>query len=211
MSKDSILGGKESARDAECLVKAFPRALGSHRYGEYSRVRPGAQGRDARDFYVRSATVSRCPVCAGTLGVIGSRARTRRTATGERQVLVIRRLRCHDCHRIHHELPTCLLPHKRYDSDSWEAVATAGPAAAVAVDEGTLRRWAQWLTTWVTIARRIWAALAAHAATDPGDPWPVALQGPPPWPTAPPGWLAVVVHELVQHAQWPQTRSAWVS
>ena len=155
--------------------------------------------------------MSPCPVCAGTLVVIGSRARTRRTPTGERQVLIIRRLRCRDCHRIHHELPLCLVPYKRYDRDSWEAVATAGRAAAVAVEEGTLRRWGQWLTTWVATARRIWAALAARAATNPGDPWPVALQGSPPWPAAPPGWLAVVVHQLVQAAQWPQTRSAWVS
>ena len=161
--------------------------------------------------YVRSATVSRCPVCAGALAVIGSRRRTRRTPVGERSVLIIRRLQCGDCDRIHHELPACLIPYKRYDGDSWEAVATHGRAAAVAVDEGTVRRWAPWLTAWVATARRIWAALAARAATDPGDPWPSALQGPPPWPTAPPGWLAVVVQRLVQAAQWGQTRSAWVS
>ena len=179
--------------------------------GQYSRVRIGAQGRGARYFYVRSATVSPCPVCGGALGVIGSRSRTRRTAAGERHVLVIRRLQCTACHRIHHALPPCLVPYKRYDVDSWAAVAAHGRAAAVAIDEGTLRRWGQWLTTWVITARRIWAALAARAATDPGDPWPVALQGPPPWPAAPPDWLAVVVQRLVQAAQWGQTRSAWVS
>ena len=55
------------------------------------------------------------------------------------------------------------------------------------------------------------AGLVTRATTDPGDPWPVALQGPPPWPTAPPGWLAVVVQRLVQGAAWGQTRSAWLA
>ena len=76
------------------------------------------------------------------------------------------------------ELPTCLVPCKRYDAESIEAVA---------VDEGTITGWLHWLATWGPAVRRWWAAVAARATTDPGDPWPVALQGPPPWPAAPPG------------------------
>lgn len=155
--------------------------------------------------------MSPCPVCAGRLVVVGSRRRTRRTADGTRQVLVIRRLYCAACRRIHHELPACLVPYKRYDAPSFEAVAAQGRAAAVAVDEGTVTRWRHWLTTLGVAARRWWAAAAARAATDPGDPWPVALQGPPPWPMAPAGWLAVVVHRLVAAAAWGQTRSAWLA
>ncbi len=155
--------------------------------------------------------MSPCPVCDAALGVIGSRRRTRRRLTGERQVLVIRRLQCSGCRRIHHELPTCLVPYKRYDAESIEAVATQGRAAAVAVDEGTITRWLHWLATWGPAVRRWWAAVAARATTAPGDPWPVALQGPPPWPAAPPGWLAVVVQRLVQGAAWGQTRSAWLA
>ena len=149
--------------------------------------------------------MSPCPVCAGRLVVIGSRRRTRRTADGTRQVLVIRRLYCAACRRLHHELPACLVPYKRYDVASFEAVAAQSRAAAVAVEEGTVTRWGHWLTTCVAAARRWWAA------TDPGDPWPVALQGPPPWPAAPPAWLAVVVHRLVAAAAWGQTRSAWLA
>ena len=149
--------------------------------------------------------MSPCPVCAGRLVVVGSRRRTRRTADGTRQVLVIRRLQCVGCRRLHHEQRAYLVPYKRYDAPSFEAVAAQGRAAAVAVDEGTVTRWAHWLTTCVAATRRWWAA------TDPGDPWPVALQGPPPWPTAPAGWLAVVVHWLVAAAAWGQTRSAWLA
>ncbi|MDA8199960.1 MAG: DUF6431 domain-containing protein [Thermaerobacter sp.] len=156
--------------------------------------------------------MSPCPVCDGVVVVIGSRRRTRRLPTGERQVLVIRRMRCHGCRRIHHELPACLVPYKRYDAETFEAVATHGRAAAVAGDEGTLTRWLHWLTTWGTAARRLWAAWAARAATDRGDPWPVALQGPPPWPAAPPGWLAVVVHRLVAAAAgWRRCCPPWPS
>ncbi|MDA8199425.1 MAG: DUF6431 domain-containing protein [Thermaerobacter sp.] len=72
--------------------------------------------------------MSQCPVCDDALVVIGSRRRTRRLATAERQVLVIRRLRCTGCRWIHHELPACLVPYQRYDAETLEAMAA--PAAA---------------------------------------------------------------------------------
>ncbi len=43
--------------------------------------------------------MSPCPVCAGRLVVAGSRRRTRLTADGTRQVLVIRRWYCPACRR----------------------------------------------------------------------------------------------------------------
>ncbi|MGI6649770.1 MAG: DUF6431 domain-containing protein [Bacillota bacterium] len=41
---------------------------------------------------------------------------------GNQNVLVIRRLRCRHCHRIHHELPDILVPYKRHSSESIESV-----------------------------------------------------------------------------------------
>ncbi|MGI6435620.1 MAG: DUF6431 domain-containing protein [Syntrophomonadaceae bacterium] len=43
-----------------------------------------------------------CPCCSGKLKVIGSRQRKCITASGEKIVLIIRRLRCIECNRIHH-------------------------------------------------------------------------------------------------------------
>ncbi len=64
---------------------------------------------------MRSAEQIPCPCCSGQLKVIGSRRRSRINGRGEKIVLIIRRLGCVACHRIHHELPDidlqCRLPH----------------------------------------------------------------------------------------------------
>ncbi|WP_307545897.1 DUF6431 domain-containing protein [Paenibacillus sp. V4I5] len=33
------------------------------------------------------------------------------------KLLVIRRLHCSQCLKIHHELPDCIVPYKRYESE----------------------------------------------------------------------------------------------
>ena len=158
--------------------------------------------------------MNRCPFCDTLLTVMGSRGRTRRTPDGTRHVLIIRRLHCTPCRRIHHELPDCLVPYKRYDAEALESFATQGPTAAVAADTSTLVRWQAWFTVWMAYVRRCWATLAARdSAVETGRalPFPVALQGRAPWTQAPPGWLPVCVRRLVHAALWPQTRSALVT
>ena len=54
--------------------------------------------------------------------MIGSRKRAFISSVGERIVLIIRRLKCKACGRVHHELPDILVPYKRYSSESIEAV-----------------------------------------------------------------------------------------
>ena len=34
-----------------------------------------------------------------------------------KEYLMIRRLRCTECHRHHNELPDCLVPHKHYEAE----------------------------------------------------------------------------------------------
>ncbi|MCY0864240.1 MAG: DUF6431 domain-containing protein [Sulfobacillus sp.] len=156
--------------------------------------------------------MSPCPHCQGPLRVVGSRGRRRRLPDGTRHVLVIRRLRCDPCARIHHELPDCLVPYRRYDSASLEALATEGPTAAVAAEPSTLRRWEAWFQQWIPYVERCWAALAARHRIPPTAralPWetPLALRAP--WvATAGSGWLAAIVQRLVNEALWGQTRSA---
>lgn len=43
-------------------------------------------------------------------------------------MLVVRRLRCTQCRKIHHELPDCVVPYKRYESACVEQVVS-GPEA----------------------------------------------------------------------------------
>lgn len=99
-----------------------------------------------RGFFVKSAEQIPCPCCNGSLDVIGSRQRKYITNLGEKRVLIIRRLRCEHCDRIHHELPDNLVPYKRYDSESIEAVITGDTALKVPADESTISRWRHWFS-----------------------------------------------------------------
>lgn len=95
-------------------------------------------------FFVRSMEQIPCPCCGEHLNVIGSRRRKYLTSLSQPKVLVIRRLRCCHCSRIHHELPDILVPYKRYASEAIEPVVANEPALSVAVDESTLTRWRHW-------------------------------------------------------------------
>ena len=63
-----------------------------------------------------------CPICGEVLSVRGRRERKIIDSGGEKVKLVIRRLRCERCKRIHHELPDCIVPYKRHCSETIEAV-----------------------------------------------------------------------------------------
>jgi hypothetical protein len=76
--------------------------------------------------------------------VIGSRSRKYLNKAGEKNTLIIRRLSCVNCKKIHHELPDMLVPYKRYDSESIEAVVVRNDKLDVAVDESTIIRWKNW-------------------------------------------------------------------
>jgi hypothetical protein len=41
---------------------------------------------------------------------------------GDKKILIIRRLQCHGCGRIHHELPDLIVPYKRYSLETIETV-----------------------------------------------------------------------------------------
>ena len=78
-------------------------------------------------FFVRCAESVPCLCCGEQLSVIGSRQRKYKNSDGETKVLIIRRLRCTHCRRIHHELPNCLVPYKRYESACIERVVLKLP------------------------------------------------------------------------------------
>ena len=95
-------------------------------------------------FFVKSVEQNPCPICDGSLKVIGSRHRGCTNSAGDAIDLIIRRLRCHDCRKIHHELPDILVPYKRHASESIEAAVTGDDYLCVAADESTIRRWRRW-------------------------------------------------------------------
>ena len=94
-------------------------------------------------FRVRSGELSICPICASSVIVIGTRKRTFIGDYDEHQLLIIRRLRCIDCKKIHHELPDLLIPYKRHCAETFEKIVT-GDHNGIPCEESTVRRMRSW-------------------------------------------------------------------
>ena len=85
-----------------------------------------SQYREERDedgiIHIISEEEIACPICAGILKVIGIRGRRRIDCAGNKETLIIRRLRCLPCRRIHHELPDGVIPYKRHSAETIEKI-----------------------------------------------------------------------------------------
>lgn len=94
--------------------------------------------------------VSCCPDCGHTLSYRDSRLRIRKVHGGGRDQLLIRRLKCDHCHRLHNELPDILAPYKHYTSevieDVVDGVIDSDDLETEAFPcDATMRRWNAWL------------------------------------------------------------------
>ncbi len=166
-------------------------------------------------FFVRSGEQHCCPCCGGALKVVGSRRRGYISDTGERVILVIRRLRCDLCKRIHHELPDILVPYKRHCSQSIEQVIAGEKGLSVVADESTINRWEKWfralagyfLGCLISIAARFTKGAVEERSELPGSSlqriWAHVGDGS--------GWLARIVRPVANANYWVQTRSAFLS
>jgi len=167
-----------------------------------------------REFFVRSGEQNLSPCCSGILEVIGSRKRKYINETGEQIILVIRRLRCERCNRVHHELPDILVPYKRYDRASIETVVTENANLTVAADESTILRWRSWFKRLVhhflgclrsiTIRNNETVEELIELPQSPLQRiWHFVGDAP--------GWLARVVRPIANFNLWIHTRSAFLS
>jgi len=93
--------------------------------------------------FIQSEETSICPVCSVPLVVIGSRERKMITGDEAVRTLVIRRLRCSRCQRIHHELPDIIIPYKRHSAETIERII-AEEYEEVNCEESTIRRIKAW-------------------------------------------------------------------
>ena len=162
-------------------------------------------------FFVWSAEIAPCPCCQSRLKVIGSRRRTWIQSSGNKVKIVIRRLRCQNCRKIHHELPNFLVPYRRHEAQVIEdaVVDKADPAC---VEESTIRRWRQWFNAFAPYAAGCLESMAhrfhwtvesssAHSQT--------ALHRIGRIVGHERGWLARIVRPLVNLHLWIHTRSAF--
>jgi hypothetical protein len=75
----------------------------------------------------------------------GRRERSLVESDGQKVTLVIRRLFCDKCKRIHHELPDCIVPYKRHCAETIEKATQGGEAAkTAAICDRTIRRIRAW-------------------------------------------------------------------
>jgi len=164
-------------------------------------------------FFVRSMEQIPCPCCGELLNVIGSRRRKYLTSQSLPQVVVIRRLRCCHCGRIHHELPDILVPYKRYSCEAIEPVVADESSLSVAVDESTIMRWRQWFAEraehFAGCLESIRVRFGHGSVEGPSDLSLSMLQRIWHYVGDAPNWLARVVRSVTNINQWVHTRSAF--
>ncbi len=161
---------------------------------------------------VKNEERSICPVClSDILKVIGSRTRNALDSNGEKLIIVIRRLRCIGCRKIHHELPDILVPYKRYLSVCIEAILEDGHER-IACEGSTIYRLKRWFNA---IESHIKGSLASAAAKNKvgikigfcGTIFNMVKA----YVGKEPGWLSRVVRTVVNTNNWVHTRSAFMA
>ena len=167
-------------------------------------------------FFVRSnEQTALCANCGRAMSVCGSRRRGYIESSGEKKVLVIRRLNCKPCRQIQHELPDLLVPYKRYDRESIEAELEGTGQRQSAADNSTISRWQSWFSS---LSNHIYGGLLAARhrldrtfAESKDSLSRSLLQRILHLVGAEFGWLGRTVRTLVQMKLWVQTRSAFLT
>ena len=92
---------------------------------------------------------SYCPVCQTILLMRATRKRVcwEGDTETDKAILVIRRLYCEACERIHHELPDCLVPYKRYSAEVIDNIVNGQTTKVIPCPDGTARRLRGWWQT----------------------------------------------------------------
>lgn len=153
--------------------------------------------------------MTRCPFCGKRMCVAGSRKRIVRLSDGRIIYLIIRRLYCDRCDRMHHELPDLVVPYKRYSSDAVEKLLSSRTSpVSVGCETSTVLR----LRVWFSLLRSYFeSALESIKLIFKNDTWLAAELNqllPLSPESLPDGWLAKLVRTVVNSGFWIQTRSA---
>ena len=90
-----------------------------------------------------------CPECRGRLNYRDSRKRIWKHEGGVVERLIVRRLYCAACKRLHTELPDCVSPYKHYETATIcgviEGIVTAEDEDSESYPcEATMKRWHEW-------------------------------------------------------------------
>lgn len=156
-------------------------------------------------FYVECHEISICPCCHHKLKVCGSRRRILYKSDASKVWLVIRRLQCIACQRVHHELPDVIVPYKRYEAEAIEAILLGDKnelpdypcEASTAI---RIKIWFFLLKDYFEGSIRAISQLYHSISFLQLPLLPLEKQSA--------GWLKSLVRILVNAGRWPQTRFA---
>lgn len=166
---------------------------------------------NSNKYYVKSEESSVCPVCDNPeLKVIGSRKRGVLKGDREAIILIIRRLRCSDCKRIHHELPDMVVPYKRYSSQVIEAIVDDISDEISCEDSSIYRikRWFQEVSGYIAGCLDAVAAQRGLKLAIKSCPVSQRIKA---YVGEELGWLARVVRTVANTNNWLHTRSAFMT
>jgi len=165
-------------------------------------------------YHVKSLENSICPICSGSkLAVIGSRKRKVLDGNGE-TLLVIRRLQCKNCNRIHHELPDMIVPYKRYSSEEIESIIESGTGntfCKTCCENSSIYRLRRWFRSISSYLAACLGAIAAQRGLPIITMYRETLQKIKAYTGDAPGWLSRTVRALSNTNNWIHTRFAFLS
>lgn len=95
-------------------------------------------------YYIKSGTKPTCTQCKAPLMVRGSKKRYLITESGEKICFHLKQLYCRNCHKIHLECPSIIVPYKHY---SQKAIigAISHTCNCCGAENSTIQRWkAEW-------------------------------------------------------------------
>lgn len=126
---------------------------------------------------------------------------------------MIRRMRCIECYRIHHELPDILVPYKRHVGESIEAVLNRDSELSISAEQSTLGRWRNWFNELTDYFQGCLESIKIRYGKE-------SVEGASPLPESKlqriwhhvgdaPGWLARLVRPIANLNIWKHTRSAF--
>ena len=103
--------------------------------------------------YYTGKDVIPCPICGGSLRYHGRCRRQLRDEKGKRETVSLRVLKCEDCGKTHRELPSIIVPYKRYAAD---AICTILEAEEEWFGDYTVRaRICNWVRSFLLFGRAV--------------------------------------------------------
>jgi len=166
---------------------------------------------DSSKYFVKSKEKGICPICLGeALKVIGSKNRRAINSKSEDLIIVIRRLKCACCKKIHHELPDILVPYKRYLSSCVEAIVD-DKADEISCENSSIYRLRLWFKSMVTHIRGSISSVIVRMNIKQKLKEQSDLEMIKTYVGEKPGWLARVVRIVVNTNNWLHTRFAFMT